>query len=162
MEKVEILKKIRKVLSEFKEIQLGYVYGSFLTRDDFEDIDIAIECKNPGEEVSKIKNEVTSSLWKAYSWQRKPKRISWDDFYKSPIFEQEPYDVHLLSECPINLQYRIISEGRCIYMKDRIFKTRYEAEVIDSYLDFNPLYREYDKAIFKRVEVNLKKANLLK
>jgi hypothetical protein len=41
MRKNDILERIGQVLSQF-EIDLGYVIGSFLHSDDFEDVDVAV------------------------------------------------------------------------------------------------------------------------
>jgi len=41
MEIINILQKIGEVLSKFKEIEIGYVFGSFL-KGEFKDIDIAL------------------------------------------------------------------------------------------------------------------------
>ena len=46
MDKNETKESIRLILNGFEEIDLAYVHGSFLERDDFHDIDIAIHlCK---------------------------------------------------------------------------------------------------------------------
>ncbi len=42
MDKQIIKEKIKKILLESQEIIFAYLYGSFLEREDYKDIDIAI------------------------------------------------------------------------------------------------------------------------
>jgi predicted nucleotidyltransferase len=42
MDKKEAKERISLILDGFEEIDLAYIFGSFLERDDFHDIDVAI------------------------------------------------------------------------------------------------------------------------
>jgi len=43
MDKEEAKQRIAMILEGFEEIDLAYIFGSFLERDDFHDIDVAID-----------------------------------------------------------------------------------------------------------------------
>ena len=94
MERNEIQKSIRFILNGFEEIDLAYVFGSFLERDDFHDIDIAIHL---GKEQSpyqrfKLSQKVARSL-------------------EQGIEPRVDFDVRILNYAPVYFQYEVISKG---------------------------------------------------
>ncbi len=48
-------------------------------------------------------------------------------------------DVSVLNELPPPIQYRVIANGKLLYVGDDIERTRAEARIIDAYLDFKPI-----------------------
>lgn len=48
--------------------------------------------------------------------------------------------MHLLREMPLALRYRVIATGRCVLAADEIARTRFEAGVLNEFLDFKPAH----------------------
>ena len=44
--KSEVIREIKRILKKEKDIELAYLYGSCLKREDFKDIDIAVLFSN--------------------------------------------------------------------------------------------------------------------
>lgn len=47
-------------------------------------------------------------------------------------------DVSILNEMPLPIQYRVIAHGKILYVRDDIQRARFEAKIIDEYLDYKP------------------------
>ncbi|MBI5242141.1 MAG: hypothetical protein HY922_00490 [Elusimicrobia bacterium] len=133
------LAAIGRVLRGFPFLRLAYIYGSALSRDDFRDVDIALGlaarleaqssqgCRSPlpkraarasaGHDCVGVRVKIAAALGR---------RLGWD------------FDVNLLGEMPLPLQYRVIATGRCVLRRSDIERTRYEARVLNEFLDFKP------------------------
>lgn len=48
-------------------------------------------------------------------------------------------DMSIFWDLPLNVRYRVIKEGRQLYMKDALGMHRIETSTVLSYLDFKPL-----------------------
>ena len=90
-EKKRIVRIIDKTLSTFKKVKGYAIYGSFVTRNYFRDIDIAIFGKLNERELNKLA-----------SWLEKKLGIEID----VKLFDTYPFDQHLLerriSDCCYN------------------------------------------------------------
>lgn len=112
---------IERVLRKFSSARLGYLYGSSLERRDFRDVDIAIglSSKKKVRDTLKLRLQITAALGKEFPWE---------------------FDVHILREMPLSVQHRIISTGRCVLRRSDIERTRYEASLLNEFLDFKPAH----------------------
>lgn len=110
MDKKSVLQRIRTILEGFEEIDLAYVFGSFMERDDFRDIDVAIHLSKdlPPYQRFKLSQKVAGSLERAI----KPR------FY---------YDVKILNTAPAYFQYEVISKGILVLEKDKEMRVDFEA-----------------------------------
>lgn len=133
MDKNETKERIRLILNGFEEIDLAYVYGSFLERDDFHDIDIAIHlCKEqPPYQRFKLSQKVARSL-------------------EQGIRPGVDFDVRILNYAPADFQYEVISKGIVVLERDRERRVDYEAHLISEYLDLKYMYDLLDQAFLAR------------
>lgn len=133
MDKSRILECIHIILAGFEEIDLAYVFGSFLERDDFHDIDVAIHlCKDqlPYQRF-KLSQRVAGILEKE-------------------IEPRVDLDVRILNCAPVYFQYEVISKGILVLEKDREERVDYEAHLITEYLDLKYMYDYLDKEFLAR------------
>jgi uncharacterized protein len=124
---------IRFILNGFEEIDLVYVFGSFLKRDDFHDIDIAIHlCKEqlPYQRF-KLSQKVARSLEQA-------------------VQPRVDFDVRILNYAPAYFQYEVISKGIVVLERDQERRVDYEADLISEYLDLKYMYDLFDRALLAR------------
>jgi uncharacterized protein len=133
MVKNETKESIRSILNGFEEIDLAYVYGSFLERDDFHDIDFAIHlCKEqPPYQRFKLSQKVARSL-------------------EQGIRPGVDFDVRILNYAPAYFQYEVISKGIVVLERDRERRVDYEAHLISEYLDLKYMYDLLDQAFLAR------------
>lgn len=121
MKKDNILERIGQVLSRF-EVDLGYVLGSFMHSDDFEDVDVAVLTP---EDLSPYENFRFSML-----------------LARKLEHEIEPrleFDVKVLNMSPVNFQYEVIRTGKVVFCKNDVRCIRYEERVLAEYLDYAPM-----------------------
>jgi hypothetical protein len=133
MDKKETMERISLILDGFEEIDLAYVFGSFLERYDFHDIDVAIHlCKEqlPYQRF-KLAQKVGRSL-------------------EHGIQPRVDFDVRILNYAPAYFQYEVISKGVVVLERDRGKRVDYEALIISEYLDLKYMYDLFDHAILAR------------
>ena len=121
--KETILRGIGENLAGFEEIELGYVHGSFLEKDFFRDIDVAI-----------LLSEKFSGSYEKFKFAMRVGR----DIEKAiqPRFE---VDVKVLNPSPIAFQFQVIRKGRLVYARTDVDRIRYEANVLSEYQDYKPV-----------------------
>ncbi len=131
----EITGKIEKVLNGFQEIEFAYLFGSFLEREEFSDVDIAlyVRSKNfsPYEKMKfflKIERELEKAI--------------------KPRCE---FDVKILNYAPISFQYEVIKTGKVVFSKDGAKRIRYEAHILSMYLDYKETSDWLDREFLARV-----------
>ncbi len=134
MDKEEAKQRIAMILEGFEEIDLAYIFGSFLERDDFHDIDVAIHlCKEQSPyERFKLASSVARSLEKA-------------------VQPRVDFDVRSLNYAPAYFQYEVISKGVVVLERDHEKRVDYEAHLISEYLDLKYMYDQFDQAFLARV-----------
>lgn len=105
-------------LKKNKEIEAIYLFGSY-AKDNakpFSDIDICIITKRS---ISKkTKEELLSN-------------------------SSEKIDLSLFWELPLVIRFRIVKEGKLLYKKDDLKLHRIKVDTFRSYLDFQPLIKNY-------------------
>jgi len=69
MDMNKTLERIRSILEGFEETETAYIFGSFLERDDFHDIDVALRLRKdePPYQRSKLSKKIARSLEKGIS-----------------------------------------------------------------------------------------------
>lgn len=130
--KNEAIKKIAEGLSKFREVETGYVFGSFLT-GGFTDIDIALLISKalPPYESMKFAMRVAGALEKALGYK----------------FE---LDVKVLNSSPIYFQHDVIKNGEVVFCRDGVKRIRYEARVLSEYLDYKDVLEWFDEKLLAR------------
>lgn len=122
-----ILEKIEQVLSGL-DVDLGYLFGSFLESNEFEDVDIAVlmrEKPTPYEGF-RISMKIAGKL-------------------EREVMPRMEFDVKILNLCPTNFQYRVTSTGRLVFCRDECLRIRYEESVIGAFLDYAPTAQWLDE-----------------
>jgi len=121
------------ILDGFEEIDLAYVFGSFLERDDFHDIDVAIHlCKEQS----------------PYQRFKLAQRVA--GYLEKGIEPRVSFDVRTLNYAPAYFQYEVISKGIIVLERDRERRVDYEADLISEYLDLKYMYELFDQAFLAR------------
>ena len=133
MDKSSFLADIRKILSGLKEVDAAYIFGSFLERKDFNDIDVALLLSESLDPYKSLK----FSLRIAGELERQIR----------PRFE---FDVKILNSSPIEFQFEVIKKGHVIFFRDESRKIDYESEVISAYLDLKYMYDLIDREFLAR------------
>ncbi|AAM31168.1 type VII toxin-antitoxin system MntA family adenylyltransferase antitoxin [Methanosarcina mazei] len=134
MDKSSFLADISRILAGLKEVNTVYIFGSFLEKEDFNDIDVALLLSESLDSYKSLK----FSLKVAGELERQIK----------PRFE---FDVKILNNSPIELQFEVIKKGRVIFSRDESSRIDYESEVISTYLDLKYMYDLIDKEFLARV-----------
>lgn len=127
----KIESRIEEIVKDF-DIVLLYVYGSYAfgVASKLSDLDIAFLAH---------------------------KRLSFDKQLEllerlQEIFEEEAIDLVDLSRAPLTLVHRVLKEGRRIYAHSLSERIEFETRCENLYLDAEPLRREYERALIKRIE----------
>jgi predicted nucleotidyltransferase len=130
MDKSSFLADIGKIIAELKEVDVAYIFGSFLESEEFNDIDVALLLS---EELSlEPYKSLKFSLRVAGELERQIK----------PRFE---FDVKILNSAPVEFQFEVIRKGQVVFSRDESKRINYEFEVISTYLDLKYMYDILDK-----------------
>jgi predicted nucleotidyltransferase len=133
-DKEEFTKRIGEVLNRFQEIEFAYLFGSFLERDAFNDVDVALH-------VSK-----DFSPYKGVKFSLKVERAIEKEIEPRCVF-----DVKILNHAPIVFQYEVINVGEVTFSRDEKKRMRYEATVLSSYLDYKETSDWLDREFLAKV-----------
>ncbi|MGQ9624990.1 MAG: type VII toxin-antitoxin system MntA family adenylyltransferase antitoxin [Candidatus Bathycorpusculaceae bacterium] len=109
-----LLERLASRLKADPEILFAYVYGSFIKREFFRDLDVAVWLKNPS---------------KAFSYVV-------DFSARLEIELGVPVDVQVLNEAPLSFKFHVFTEGKILFSGDEVFGAKLVDEVIRNYLDF--------------------------
>ena len=129
-----VIKDIEKVLNGFKEIEFAYCFGSFLEREEFNDIDIALYISK---DISPYEG-----LKLSLKVERELERV---------IKPRKRVDVKILTHAPIAFQYEVIKRGEVIFSRNDTMRKRYEAEVLSRYLDYKETSDWLDRKFLAKV-----------
>lgn len=132
--KTEIGIKIGEIISRFEDVDIAYLFGSFLEDDKFNDIDVAILLSkelNPYRRF-KFAMEIARELEKEIK----------------PRFE---FDVKILNYSPVEFQHEVLKKGKVVFLRDETKRIEYESRLLSTYLDFKGMYEFLDKKFLARV-----------
>lgn len=134
MDKKEIERKIGEAISRFEDIDLAYIFGSFLESEKFRDIDVAIVLNRELNAYKRFKfaMEIARELEKEIK----------------PRFE---FDVKILNYSPVDFQHEVLKKGIVIFKRDENRRIEYEATLITTYLDIRYMYDYLDKKFLTRL-----------
>jgi len=125
-----MIKEISRCLSGFEDLLLGYLYGSFLVRNDFHDIDIGILLSRERKpyELFKYSMTIASDLERCIT----------------PRFD---VDLRILNNAPVEFQYEVVRTGKVVFARVEGLRIAFEDDVMAKYLDLKPLYDRMDRAL---------------
>lgn len=128
----EILQRTGEVLSRFEEIEVGYIFGSYL-RGEFEDVDVALLLSKslPPYESIKLAMHVGRELERALKY----------------AYE---FDVKILNHSPNYFQYEVIKNGKVVFFRDEVKRIEYETNVISNYLDYSDTLEWFNRKLLMR------------
>jgi uncharacterized protein len=135
MDKSSFLADIGKIVAGLKNVDAAYIFGSFLEREEFNDIDIALLLSEE-HDLDPYKS-LKFSLRVAGELERQIK----------PRFE---FDVKILNCSPTDFQFEVIKKGKVIFSRAESRRVDYEFEVISTYLDLKYMYDFLDKKFLAR------------
>lgn len=127
-DKEEIIQRMRDVLPALPSLRLAYVYGSFLSREDFRDIDIALLAEDRQDQDS----------FEKYASE------AGDRLEESLDFRCE-CDVRVLNDLPVWLKFEIISTGMPLYIRNEDDRIDFETQVLIEYQDMKSMYDLFDR-----------------
>lgn len=134
MDKKEIKRKIGEAISRFEDIDIAYIFGSFLESEKFNDIDVAIVLTRELNAYKRFKFAmgIASELEKEIK----------------PRFE---FDIKILNYSPVEFQHEVLKKGIVIFKRDENRRIEYEATLISTYLDLKYMYEFLDNKFLARV-----------
>ncbi len=116
-QKLKLLERLRKRIKEVNGVVFAYVHGSFVERDSFRDLDVAV-------------------------WIRIPSKAFYYTVDFSAKLEVEigvPVDVQALNEAPLPFKHYVFTRGRLLFSKDNNLRLRLIDEVVRQYTDLKQL-----------------------
>jgi len=130
IDKEPLYRAIESKLLEREEIVFAYLLGSFIERENFRDIDIAVFLMPeilPGsyfDYEADLADDIMTTL---------PKRI--------------PVDVKILNDTNVVFQYNVI-KGRLIKDVDPEIRCRKIEYILSRYFDLKPILKHYTRELF--------------
>ena len=129
-EKERILSKLVNIIERETSVLFAYVYGSFLNKNGFNDIDVGVY-------VDEKLFEKSGVLFKHAL--RLAAKIDL-------ALENYEVDVQTLNLVPLSFRVRVINSGRLLFSRDEHQRIDFETQTRDLYFDFLPhrklLYRK--------------------
>lgn len=126
-----VIKKIREQIMKYSEIELAYLYGSYVLNKDYNDIDIAIVVSSrvaPPTAGEKLAVDIEKVI--------KP-RIT--------------VDVKILNFSPVNFKFEVIGTGKIIFSKNEKKRIEYEEKVMSEFLDYKETSDWFDQKLLKDI-----------
>lgn len=112
--KEETIEKIKALLEKRKEIIFAYIFGSYISEENFNDIDIGVYLRD-------IKDDpVDYSISLSVDLEKKTKK---------------EIDVKVINSLPLSLKYHI-TKGLLLFTKDKTLHENFVCTVWKEYIDF--------------------------
>ncbi len=127
--------EIESIISRFREIEIGYLFGSFLKEESFEDIDVAI-----------LLLEGNRTPYENFKLTMKIGRL-----IERSIRSRYEVDVKILNTSPLSFQYQVIREGNPVFIRNELNYIRYETHLLSEYLDYQETLRWFNKKFLERI-----------
>lgn len=131
-----LTENLSRCLAEKEEILFAYALGTFLTRDDFEDIDVGIFIdpqKLPEIDTLHYELELTVEMEN----RLKP----------GEIFERHvPMDIKIINDAPVTFRYSV-SSGKLLFSKDEDAREEFVCRTWQEYFDFQYVLDTYYREV---------------
>ena len=134
MDKDVIIQRLCDAISSLPSLRVAYLYGSFLSRDDFRDIDIGLFIDNGEnkEYTLKFAANVGAILEEALGFRHE-------------------CDIRILNEEPVWFTYEVISTGRVLFTRNEDDRIEIETRVLIGYQDMKSMYDLFDREYLAQV-----------
>ncbi len=126
-EKKRVIGKISDFLKAREDILFAYIYGSFVSQEAFNDIDVGIYVSLKG--------------------HRSPLDTELDLEAELENIVLIPVDVRVLNHAPLSFVYNVLRERIVIVDKDKTLRADFEGLICKKYFDFKHLRDEYLREI---------------
>ncbi|MCU0289544.1 MAG: nucleotidyltransferase domain-containing protein [Acidobacteria bacterium] len=129
-----IIENLTHRLSEKPEILFAYLLGTFLTRDDFKDIDVGIFLdpqKILGMDTLRYELELSIEM---------ESLIKAGELFKRCI----PIDIKVINDAPVTFRYSV-SKGKKLFSKDENAREEFLCRTWQEYFDFQYILDTYYK-----------------
>ena len=128
--------KLSRCLAEKQEIVFAYVLGSFLTRDDFEDIDVGIFLdpqKIPEIDTLRYELELAVEI---------EKHLKPGEMFKRYV----ALDFKVINDTPVTFRYSVTA-GKLLFSKDEEAREEFVCRTWQEYFDFNYILDTYYREV---------------
>jgi hypothetical protein len=133
----EIIDRLKHFFAAKPEVVLVYVYGSFLRREDWRDLDVAVLIERGAPDAPDPFNQglrLAAEL---------------EEFLGRPRVE---VDLRMLNEASLAFQYEVIKTGELVVRRDERTRILYESRVVIEYLDFAPILAMYEQTLLEEIQ----------
>ncbi|MBU0559637.1 MAG: nucleotidyltransferase domain-containing protein [Bacteroidetes bacterium] len=120
IDKIKIKEKISAFLLEKEEIKLAYIFGSFINKEKYNDIDVAVYLNHEFNRNDLIK----------YPYGYESNLNS-----EINLLVREKIDFIVMNNSEITLQHRIINKGILLFSRDKPKRISYENYIRKLYID---------------------------
>lgn len=136
-DKAEIIKTIKEFFYNKEEILFCFVFGSFVYKELYHDIDIAIYLRNDFnfKDFSKFPYGYTSQFQENLSF-----------------LLREKVDLIILNDADLLLQRNIIKNRIIIFEKDKSLRVQFENSIRKKYLDLLPYKKIISDSLKRKLE----------
>ncbi len=117
-EREKITKMIKGYLSKRKEVLFAYLYGSFIRKEPFRDIDIALFMKQPLKNYLEIESDLS---------------------YELTIITGYKVEVKIINSAPVALQMAVLRECGLLTSRDDDKRTDFIQNVSKRYIEYSYL-----------------------
>ncbi len=126
-DKQDLINTISNIFRTKKDIVFAYIFGSFVSKDEFKDIDIGVYISNiESATILKLELELESEL---------------EDIIRIPA------DVRIINNAPISFVYNILRNKSVILDNNIDLRSDFEGIVLKKYFDFQYFRKEYLREI---------------
>ena len=134
MDKDVIIQRLQDALSSLPSLRVAYLYGSFLSRDDFKDIDIGIFIDNGPDKAHTLKFAANLGT-----------------ILEEALEFRHECDIKILNEEPVWFTYEVISTGMILFMRNEDERIEIETGVLIEYQDIRSNYDLFDREYLAQV-----------
>lgn len=122
-QKERIIETISSYLrSQYEEIVVAYLFGSFITAESFTDIDVGIVTKVALDMPLNFELDLENKLERIAKYQT---------------------DVRIINQAPLAFCQNVIRYGKVIVDRDPNRRADFEGKILKQYFDFFPFRRRY-------------------
>jgi len=120
-EKQQLVKAVIPVLTD-ENIFAAYLFGSFITSDEFADIDIAVWVEAAMDDPLNLELKLENQL---------------EELIKYPV------DVRILNKAPLSFCQNVFRTGKVIIDSNPNKRADFEGRILKEYFDFAPFRKRY-------------------
>jgi predicted nucleotidyltransferase len=129
----DVLNRIGHIAGSCPEVEAAYVFGSFLAREDYRDIDVAL---------------LFFPNMSSYQAFKLAMKLGSDLFFK--IRPGCDFDVRVLNNAHPEFLYEVLRTGINVFSRNEQDRFDWEADVLSTYLDLKEMYDAYDREYLAR------------